>query len=490
MYGMGYVKGEDRYQTIMFPDSIDEYITSENPARVIDAYVEGLDMENLNFKYAKAANTGRPPYNPKDMLKLYIYGYLNRIRSSRRLEDEANRNIEVMWLLKKLKPDFKTIADFRKDNKKALINVFREFNKLCDEWDLFGKELVAIDGSKFRACNSKKNNYSVKKLERHIKYIDEKIDKYLKELDQGDSVESADRKPDAEEVKKRLEELKARKDKYQGYKDELKEKGENEISTTDPDAKLMSHNNNSVEVSYNIQTTVDSKHNLIVDFKETKKPNDMGELDNMSIRTKKIFGGKKFKVLADKGYYKVEDLKRCVRKGITPYVARQAHSNRTGDRDFYPDKFTYDKEKDVYYCPAGKELFFARERRSKEKGVIGRDYRNYEACKECEYKNRCTQNIKGRSIFRHADQDFLDTINIEKEDNKEIYKLRQMIVEHPFGTIKRSWGAYYFLTKGKNSVGTEISMSFLAYNLKRVMNIIGVEEMVKILQKRGKPALI
>lgn len=487
---MGYVKGEDRNQIIMFPDSIDEYITIENPVRVIEAYVEGLNMENLNFKYAKAANTGRPPYNPKDMLKLYIYGYLNRIRSSRRLEDEANRNIEVMWLLKKLKPDFKTIADFRKDNKKAIKNAFREFNKLCDEWDLFGKELVAIDGSKFRACNSKKNNYSVKKLERHIKYIDEKIDKYLKELDQGDSAESTDRKPDAEEVKKRLEDLKARKDKYQGYKDELIEKGENEISTTDPDARLMSHNNNSVEVSYNIQTTVDSKHKLIVDFKETKKPNDMGELDNMALRTKKLFRGKKFKALSDKGYYKVEDLKRCIRKGITPYVAKQVHSNGTGDRDFYPDKFRYDKEKDVYYCPAGKELHFARERRSKEKGIIGKDYKNYEACRECEYKNRCTKNIKGRSIYRHADQDFLDTIDIAKEDNKEIYKLRQMIVEHPFGTIKRSWGAYYFLTKGKNSVGTEISMSFLAYNLKRVMNIIGVEEMVKRLQERGKPALI
>lgn len=432
----------------------------------------------------------RPPYDPKDMLKLYIYGYLNRIRSSRRLEHETARNIEVIWLLKRLQPDFKTITDFRKDNKKALKMVFRDFTKLCDEWGLFGKELVAIDGSKFRACNSKRNNYSAKKLERHIKYIDEKIDKYMHDLDEGDVAEAHDRKPDADEINKRIQELRNRKTKYESYKKQLEKSGVNEISTTDPDARLMCNNNNNVDVSYNVQTTVDSKHKLIADFKVSQKPNDLGELDNMALRAKKLFGGKDFEVLADKGYYKAEDLKKCVENGITPYVTKQIYSNGTGDKDFYADKFGYDKDKNVYICPAGKELHYARDRKRKDKGIIGHEYRNYEACKGCEFKSRCTRSEKGRVICRHVDQDFLDTIDLQTELNMDKYKLRQMIVEHPFGTMKRSWGAYYFLTKRKISVSAEIALSFLAYNLKRVISILGNEEILRRLREKRKPVLV
>jgi transposase len=446
-------------------------------------------MKELGFKKTVYPTIGRPPYDPKDLLKLYLYGYLNRIRSSRRLEHEASRNIEVIWLLKKLKPDFKTIADFRKDNKKALKKVFRDFTKLCDEWGLFGKELVAIDGSKFRACNSKKNNYNVKKLERHIKYLDEKIDKYIQELDEYDAIETCDRKPDTGEIKKRIQELRSRKDKYEGYEKQLKESGKNEISTTDPDARLMCNNNN-VDVSYNVQITVDSKHKLIADYRITQKPNDLGELGNMALRAKKLFGGKEFEALADKGYYKAEDLKKCVENGITPYVAKQIYSNGTGDKDFYADNFKYDKDKNIYICPAGKELYYHRDRTKKSKGIIGYEYRNYDACKNCEYKNRCTKSKKGRVICRHVDQDFLDTINLQTELNMDKYKQRQMIVEHPFGTIKRSWGAYYFLTKRKISVSTEIALSFLAYNLRRVMSILGNKEILRRLKERRKPVLV
>jgi transposase len=487
---MGYIKGEERNQTILFPESIDDYISDDNSVRVIDEYVEQLDMEGLGFKKAVCPSMGRPPYDPKDMLKLYLYGYLNRVRSSRRLEHEAARNIEVIWLLKKLKPDFKTIADFRKDNKKALKQVFRDFTKLCDEWGLFGKELVAIDGSKFRACNSKRNNYSAKKLDRHIKYIDEKVDKYIQELDAGDLAETCDRKPDTGEIEKRLQELRNRKEKYETYKKQLEENGKNEISTTDPDARLMCNNNNNVDVSYNIQTTVDSKHKLIADFKASQKPNDLGELDNMALRAKKLFGGKEFEVLADKGYYKAEDLKKCVENGITPYVTKQIYSNGTGDIDFYTDKFQYDKSRNVYICPAKKELQYYRQRTNKDKGVVGYEYRNYKACSDCEFKSRCTKSEKGRSINRHIDQDFLDTIDLQTELNMDKYKLRQMIVEHPFGTIKRSWGAYYFLTKRKISVSAEISLSFLAYNLKRVMNILGNEEILRRLREKRTPVLV
>ncbi|MDD2498584.1 MAG: IS1182 family transposase [Desulfitobacteriaceae bacterium] len=400
----------------------------------------------MGFARSICAPTGRPPYNPKDLLKLYLYGYLNRVRSSRKLEHEAIRNIEVMWLLKRLKPDFKTIADFRKDNKKAIKAVFRDFNKLCDEWGLFGKELVAIDGTKFRACNSKRNNYSTKKLDKHIKYLDE------------------------------------------GYQKSLEKSCQTEISTTDPDPRLMSNSNNNVDVSYNVQTTVDSKHKLIADFKVSQKPNDLGELDNMALRAKKLFRDQDFEVLADKGYYKAEDLKKCVEKGITPYVAKQTYSNGTGDKDFYSDKFKYDIEKNVYICPNDKELYYSRARKSKDK-IIGYDYKNYEACKDCQFKSRCTKSSKGRSIFRHVDQDFLDTIDVQTEQNRDKYKMRQMIVEHPFGTIKRIWGAYYFLTKGKISVTAEISLSYLSYNLRRTINILGTQETIRRLRERGKPAL-
>ncbi len=484
---MGYIEGEDRNQIILFPESIDEYVSDNNSIRIIDEYIKQLDLRRLGFKRAVNPLTGRPPYHPKDMLKLYLYGYLNRIRSSRRLEQEGIRNLEVIWLLKKLKPDFKTIADFRKDNKKALKKVFRDFTKLCDEWELFGKELIAIDGSKFRACNSKKNNYNLKKLVRHLKYLDEKIEGYLKELDDHDQIESSNRQPDAKEITERIQQLKDRKEKYESYQRKLKQSGENEISSTDPDARLMANHNN-VEVSYNVQTTVDAKHKLIADFKVTQKPNDLGELDNMAMRAKKLFGDKAFEVLADKGYYQAKDLKKCAEKGITVYITKQTYASGTKDQAFYSDQFKYDPERKVYICPGGKELHYARERKREGK-IIGYEYRNYAACKKCELKERCTKAKKGRTICRHADQDFLDRVDSQTKRNLKKYKLRQMIVEHPFGTIKRGWGAYYFLTRRKVSVSAEISLSFLAYNLKRAINILGTEEILRRLRQRRKVVL-
>ncbi|MDD5013963.1 MAG: transposase [Atribacterota bacterium] len=334
---MGYIEGEDRNQIILFPESIDEYVSDSNAVRIIDEYIQQLNMESLQFKRAANPSLGRPPYHPKDMLKLYLYGYLNRIRSSRRLEQEAIRNLEVIWLLKKLKPDFKTIADFRKDNKKALKKVFRDFTKLCDEWELFGKELVAIDSSKFLACNSKKNNYNSKKLSRHLKYLDEKIEDYLKELDDQDQLESPDRKPDAHTITERIQQLRDRKEKYASYQRKLKQSGENEISTTDPDSRLMANNHN-VEVSYNVQTTVDAKRKLIADFKVTRKPNDLGQLAPMVLRAKKLFENRTFEVLADKGYYKAQDLKKCTEKGITVYITKQTYAK---DPAFYADQFQW-----------------------------------------------------------------------------------------------------------------------------------------------------
>lgn len=487
---MGYIEGQDRNQITLFPECIDDYISADNPVRVIDEYIEQLDMEKLGFKRAVPASTGRPPYDPKVLLKLYLYGYLNRIRSSRRLEDETKRNLEVIWLLKKLSPDFKTIADFRKDNKEALKRVFRDFTRLCMQWDLFGRELVAVDSSKFRASNSKRNNYNAKKLKRHIKYIEEKIDSYIKQLEKTDADEEDIRPLSAEEIKNKIKELRNRKKQYEELEEKLEKSGQKETSLTDPDARLMSVSNQyNVQPSYNVQTTVDEKHKLILDFKVTQNPNDLGELDNMALRAKKLFGNQGFEILADKGYYKAQDFKKCIKNGITPYVAGQTYSNGTGDKDFYLDKFKYSKDKNVYICPLGKELPFSRIRKQAGR-IIGYEYKDYKVCADCQCKSRCTKSAKGRSILRHVDQDLLDMVDLNTQLNKNKYKLRQMIVEHPFGTIKRGWGADYFLTRRKISVTAEIALSYLSYNFRRVINILGVEEMLKMLKNRRKPVLV
>ena len=487
---MPYIKGTDRNQVTMFPESIDDYIASDNSVRVIDAYVEQADMVAHKFTFARCPKTGRPPYDPKTLLKLYLYGYLNRIRSSRRLEDEANRNLELIWLLEKLAPDFKTIADFRKNNKKALKELFKDFSRLCKQWGLYGKETAAIDGTKFKASNSKKNNFSKKKLNRHIKYIDEKIDSYLDELDKNDEIEKEDRKPSEKEIKEKIEKLKSRKNRYKEMEKELEEGEENEISTTDPDSRLMSNNNGTVDVSYNVQTAVDSKHKLIIAFDVVTQPNDLGCLSPLALLVKQFLECETIEMLADKGYYQVDCLKKCVENGIRPYVSKQSYSNRTGNKKYYADKFIYDKTKDVYTCPAGKELTYTRTRKNKDKEVTGYDYRNSKACKSCLEKTLCTKSSRGRSIFRSINQDFLDTIDLRTKEDMEKYKQRQMIVEHPFGTIKHIWDAGFFLTRGIESVTAEVALSYLAYNFKRTINVLGVEEMVKRLKERRKPALV
>jgi transposase len=474
---MAYVQGEDRYQISFFPECIDDYIAPDNPVRVIEVFVERMiDTKKSGFTYAITAPTGRPPYDPKDMLKLYIYGYLNRVRSSRALEAEAGRNLEVMWLMKKIKPDHKTISVFRKDNEKAIKGVFKSFVGLCRSWDLLGRELVGVDGTKVRANNSKKNNFNEKKINKHLKQIDEKIEAYFKMLEQNDAKEANIPEITEEEIRARIEELMKRKETYEEYREEIKVKGE--ISTTDPDARLMATNNNGVDVCYNVQAAVDSKHSLVVNVDVINDPADQGHLSDMAKEAKEVLDVETLKVVADKGYHVPEDLKECESQGIVTYVAKPVRSNSTGDKDFYPHKFIYDKEKNVYLCPMGKALKFFRTR--KQDGVVKYlDYRDFKVCAGCENLERCTKSKKGRTITRHVDQEFIEKVEARTKANKELYRQRQMVVEHPFGTVKRVWGYSYFLTRGLVSVKTEASLSFLAYNLRRVMNIIGVEEMIK-----------
>jgi transposase len=472
-----YIKGEDRNQITLFPEAVDDYIASDNPVRVIEAFVNSLDMQELGFQRAVPKNTGRPPYDPRDILKLYLYGYLNRIRSSRRLETEAGRNLELIWLLRKLKPDFKTIADFRKDNSKALKGVFRQFTKLCREWALYGKEVIAVDGSKFRAVNSKRNNYNQKKIQRHLKYIDEKINNYLEELDRNDEAEADIHVPSAEEIQKRIEELKNHKEKYLNLQQQLEETGATEISTTDPDARLMVVNNKGIDVSYNVQVAVDQKHKLVVESEVINNPSDQGQLSVMAKQAKEVLGVEKIKALADKGYYSSNDLIECEENQIETYVTKQRCTGNIANPDFQADKFQYDQEQDVYLCPAGEKLYPGRIRESS--GVKYQVYRNYRACKACHLKEQCTKAQRGRTINRNLAQPLLDEINRRTKENDQLYKERQRIVEHLFGTIKRVWGYNYFLTRGLDSVSAENKLQLLAYNLRRVINILGVKEIVK-----------
>jgi len=475
---MSYIEGIARNQLILFPESIDDYIEEAHPIQFIDAFVDNLDLQELGFKYSLPEATGRPPYNPADMLKLYLYGYLNRVRSSRSLEKESHRNIELMWLLKKLTPDFKTIADFRKDNKKAIKKVCQEFTLLCKRLDLFGGELVAIDGSKFKAVNSKKRNFNEAKLKKAIKEIEEKVDGYLAELEDNDQEEAHVSRPDAEDIKAKVMMLKERGRKYQELLKALKDSGETQISLTDADSRAML-NNQRVEVCYNVQTTVDSKHKLIIDHEVTNKATDHGQLSQMSKRAKEILGVDELEVLADKGYYDAKEIKECVDNGITPYIPEPANSApkdvNTSQPGYYRDKFRYDAEEDVYVCPGGSKLTFRGT--GNYHGKVMRLYKG-EDCQGCQAKGRCTRNSRGRIIYRWEHEDILEGMRRRVQADKEKVKMRQWLSEHPFGTIKRSFNQGYMLLKGLEKVGGEASLSVLAYNIKRVINIVGLKELI------------
>lgn len=434
---MAFIKGVDRNQRLMFPEYVEDYIAEDNPVRVIDEYVETLDFQKMRFTKVAEIRPGAPGYHPSILMKLYLYGYLNGIRSSRKLENETHRNIEVIWLLGKLQPDFKTIADFRKENKNNLKKVFKNFSLLCRELDLYGGILIAVDGTKFKANNSKRNNYNQKKIDRQIKYIDEKTQEYLNALEDNDTKEAGEVKYSAEELKEKIKALKERKEIYEKLEKELNESEETQISTVDPYSRLMENKKNGLEMGYNAQTAVDSKNKLILDFDITQNPTDQGNLNSMSQKAKVVLGKDEkdtLEVLADKGYYQVEDLKECEENNTIAYVTKQVYSNSTGDKDFYKDKFIYNKDRDIYVCPAGKELKRINHKKEDPDPI---NYKNYKACKECEYKEKCTTSKRGRTISRSKYQESLDAVDIRTQENMNKYLQRQMIVEHPFGTIKK-----------------------------------------------------
>lgn len=474
---MQFIKGKDRTQLVLYSGSLDQIIEQDNEVRLIDAFVESINIADFDFKI-KTTFEGRPAYHPKDLLKLFVYGYMNRIRTSRNLEKECRRNVEVMWLLKELVPDHNTISNFRKDNGAAIKKVFRHTVSIANHFNLIGRKLIAGDSTKLRAQNSKKNNFNPRKLKKHLEYIDQKLAEYNKELEEADE----DKK---QNIEKEIAKHNKQKLKYEAMKEELKQTGDTQISTSDPDSRCMIVRNNITEVAYNVQTTVDAKHCLPIDYKVTNT-NDSKAMGNMLQRAKSILRTNGFTALYDKGYWTGSELKIAQDLGVTALVAIPAPASNAPDKRYNVEHFTYHENDDCYICPQGVRLtstgtVYTRNRRRPTHRVF-KQYRNYKACKACPVKSLCTTNKIGRQIARNIYTPYYEKNRQRIEDNPELYKQRQSIVEHPFGTIKRQWGFCHILTKkGKQHASADVGLIFTAYNLRRIINIIGFEVLMQYL---------
>jgi transposase len=471
---MAHISGHDRSQTLLFPEAIDDYVGSDNPVRFIDAFVDGLDLAAAGFVGVEAKPTGRPGYAPADLLKLYIYGYLNRIRSSRRLEAETHRNIEVIWLLRHLKPDFKTIADFRRDNRAAFKPVFREFVLLCRQLDLFGRELLAVDGTRLKAVNNKDRNFTRSALEQFIRKADERLADYLRRLDDGDVEEGgtggSSRVPNLAE---KIEAIRTKRDRLRSLLESLDRTGESQISLTDPDSRAMAAHTR-VAVGYNAQIAVDAKHKLIVEQAVTNQVLDLGLLMQTAEPARVILGVGHIDVVADRGYFKFEDIEACEAAGMTPYVPKPQRGSAVREGFFAKDEFRYDPAEDVYVCPAGERL--GHKYKSKSRDLTKIDYSNRAACLTCALRPRCTNSF--RRVSRLENEVVLDRMAARLKARPEILDRRRDSVEHPFGSIKQWMGQGAFLMRGLENVRAEFSLTALAYNIRRVINILGVKTMI------------
>jgi transposase len=470
--GMKYIEGQNRQQIYLFPVSLDDAVDPENEVRLIDVFVESLKLEKFGFKVEHVEN-GRPAYHPADLLKLYIYGYLNRVRSSRQLEKECKRNIEVMWLLKRLVPDHNTISNFRRDNPKAIKKVFRETVKIAQYFNLIGGTLVAGDSTKLRAQNSKKNNFNQKKIDRHLEYIENKLAEYEKALAESDG-------DDKEKVENEIKKQNQRKDGYKKIEQQLKESGQSQISTSDPDSRQLITRNNITEVAYNAQTTVDDKHYLPIDYKVTNT-NDYKAMGGMLRRAKTILRSNDFTSLYDKGYHTGSEFKIADELGIDVMVAIPMVATNAPNPEYNVENFTFDKTNDCYTCPQG-EIMTTNGRWHQAKTYRFKRYTTT-ACKTCPAKEECSKAICGKAIQRSEYQEYVDRNKNRIEENKQLYRKRQQIVEHPYGTIKRQWGFNYIITK-KYIERAEADFGFImtAYNLRRIINIIGMHKLGKYLE--------
>jgi transposase len=476
---MTHITGYDRDQILLLPEAVDDYVAADNPVRFIDAFVEGLDLAAAGFGRVMAEATGRPGYAPGDLLKLYIYGYLNRVRSSRRLEAETYRNLEVIWLLRHLKPDFKTIADFRRDNRAAFRAVFREFVLLCRQLDLFGRELLAVDGTRIKAVNNKDRNFTRASLRNFMRAADERLHDYLQRLDQGDADEDVPTgSARTKNLAEKIEALRQKRARYGAILEELERAGESQVSLTDPDSRAMAAHTK-VGVGYNVQIAVDAKHKLIAEQAVTNDVLDMGLLRQTAEPAREVLGVETIDVVADRGYFRTEDIAACEKAGLTPHLPRPQRGLAVREGFFRKDEFRYDTERDAYICPARQVLTPIRHGRLRNMEKI--DYANPKACPDCSLRPRCTNDV--RSVSRLEHEDALDRMAERIAARPDILDRRREIVEHPFGSIKQWMNQGAFLMRGLDNVRGEFSLTALAYNLRRALNILGVKAMTAAVQR-------
>ena len=471
--------------------TLDIQVSPDNPVRLIDAFVDKLDLEKLGFKATVLKEEGRPPYEPGMLLKLYLYGYLNKIRSSRKLERECGRNIELQWLMQNLQPNYHTIADFRKVHGLALKNMFRLYVQFLGDSGLLGKTTIGIDGSKFRAVNSKKNNFNQKKIDKHQQFIADKTDKYLAELDELDKTENGaggELELKKEKIVEGLKKLKERTLKYDLLQQRLDVTDDKQISTTDPDSRSILISKSIVEVAYNTQNVEDDLHNLIV-HTEATNTNDGKALHRAATQAKANMGMQKeneLMALADKGYHTGAELQACQNENMITHIAyKEQPSVKHIAHEFLVESFVYNKENDTYTCPAGATLtslgtWHNKQGEAAETSYRFKTYRTND-CKSCPLKNKCTK-LPKRIIHRSEYQDAVDINNNNIKQNPHYYKRRQAICEHPFGTIKRQWGYTYTLVKGLEKVNGEMNLIMFCYNFRRTQTILGYDNMLKALQ--------
>jgi transposase len=469
-----YVEGQCRTQGILLPELLDDYVTDSNPVRVVDVFVDELDLAQLGFEGMEPAQTGRPAYHPAVMLKLYIYGYLNRIQSSRRLEREAQRNVELMWLTSRLTPDFKTIANFRKDNGKAIRGVCRQFVTLCQQLGLFAETLVAIDGSKFKAVNNRDRNFTSAKLQRRMEEIEASINRYLTALDTADRQEPETAKAKTARLNEKIAALKAQMKALKEVEIQLEATPDKQISLTDPDARSMKTRGTGI-VGYNVQTAVDAKHHLIVAHEVTNVGTDRDQLSSMSEQARSAMGSTQLTVIADRGYFKGEEILACEKAGITVFVPKTTTSGAKADGRFDRADFIYDAQRDEYSCPAGQKLIWRFS--SIERGMKLHKYWSSH-CQQCALKKQCTPS-PNRRMSRWEHEGVLESMQNRLDQVPEAMRVRRQTVEHPFGTIKSWMGSTHFLMRTMGKVSTEMSLHVLAYNLKRVMAILGTKALTK-----------
>jgi transposase len=473
---VGFIEGEARTQATLFPERLDDYICEDNPIRVIDIFIDNLNLTKLGFKTIPA-DTGRPAYHPSTLLKLYVYGYLNRIQSSRRLEREAGRNVELMWLVARLAPDFKTIADFRKNNTKAIRLVCREFVQVCRKLDLFTDAFVAIDGSKFKAVNNRDKNYTQAKLKRRLDDIDKNINRYLEQIASADRQDDLATKDKTTRLETKIKQLKKEITQLNKIETQLQATPDKQISLTDPDARSMITRGTGI-VGYNVQTAVDVKHHLIVAHEVTNVGHDRGQLNNMATQAKEAMATDELTIVADRGYYNGKEIKACEDAGYKTFLPKCQTSVNQAQGLFGKRDFIYHAEVDEYTCPANEHLIYRCS--SQEKGKTIRRYWS-SACPSCEIKYQCTKG-KNRRVSRWEHEAVLDKVNARIEHEPERMKARRETVEHPYGTIKHWMGYTHFQMRTLERVSAEMSLHILAYNLKRVMNIMGVGTLVEAMQ--------